>query len=64
MSNMSYCRFRNTLGDLKDCYEHMDADIDRLSEEEKSARKRLIEICADIAMDYGNEIGLDLEDQS
>lgn len=21
MSNMSYCRFQNTLGDLQDCYE-------------------------------------------
>lgn len=24
MSNMSYCRFQNTLGDLGDCYENMD----------------------------------------
>lgn len=23
MSNMSYCRFRNTLGDLQDCYDWM-----------------------------------------
>jgi len=40
---MSYCRFHNTLADLKDCHEHMD-DHD-LSAEECKARKWLIKIC-------------------
>lgn len=44
---MSYCRFQNTLEDLRDCEEHMG---DReLSEEEACARKRMIEMCKDIA---------------
>jgi len=53
MSNMSYCRFSNTLDDLQDCYENMD---DEPSEEsEKRARKRLIALCESIARDYGED---------
>jgi hypothetical protein len=48
MSNMSYCRFHNTLSDLRDCYEHIH---DKLPESrewdggEKAARQSLIELC-------------------
>lgn len=55
MGNMSYCRFSNTLQDLEDCYEHMDA-TGELSEEEADARRRLIELCGDISGDYGHEL--------
>jgi hypothetical protein len=48
MGNMSYCRFENTLGDLQDCEEHL-FDTEELSESEKRARKRLIELCRNIA---------------
>lgn len=47
--NMSYCRFSNTLQDLKDCYEHMDDDD--LSPEEQNAREKLIKLCQAIAED-------------
>lgn len=50
MANMSYCRFSNTLEDLRECYEHMD-DHD-LSDEEKAARKKLAKLCGLIADDY------------
>ena len=65
MSNMSYCRFRNTLADLRDCYDNMN-DID-LSEEsdgndEIAARQRLIDLCCDIALAYGDEIGRELQE--
>lgn len=53
MANMGYCRFQNTLQDLRDCQEHMD-DGD-LSEEEKRARLRMIKMCAQIAEDYEYE---------
>lgn len=53
MSNMSYCRFRNTLADLEDCYEHID-DYD-LSDEEKEAKKQLIELCTTIAWEEGDD---------
>lgn len=55
--NMSYCRFRNTLGDLDDCYEALmekgvagvkeDAD-----EDEQRAVTRLIKMCKLLAEDY------------
>ena len=54
MSNMGYCKFQNTSGDLRDCVDSMD-DTD-LSVEEKAARKRVIKICVDVALDYGYEI--------
>lgn len=56
MSNMSYCRFENTLGDLRDCRDAMD-ETD-LSESETRCRKRLIKMCVGIAFDYG-----DLDDE-
>ena len=43
MSNMSYCRFENTLHDLWDCEEHIN-DLD-LSKKEWSARNSLIKTC-------------------
>jgi len=49
MANMSYCRFQNTLQDLKDCWEHID-DED-LSFDEMKARNKLILVCSAIA-DY------------
>lgn len=50
MSNMSYCRFRNTLSDLRDCQNNLD-DTDDLSREERRARWELIKLCRDIAED-------------
>lgn len=52
MSNMSYCRFRNTLQDLNDCFEHIDDDV---SDAEDKARRRLIDICREIADFYPDE---------
>lgn len=60
MGNMSYCRFRNTLGDLEDCQDNME-EVESLSEDEAQARKRLIEICVDLALDYGHEVGKEVE---
>lgn len=53
MGNMAYCRFRNTLSDLRDCEECLD-DQD-LSAEEERARRRLIELCKRIASYYEEE---------
>ncbi len=52
MSNMSYCRFQNTLNDLWDCKDHLDED---LSDDEERARKRLIELCREIALNCPEE---------
>lgn len=40
MSNMSYCRFRNTLEDFRDCIENIEDN--ELSEEEAQARYQMI----------------------
>jgi hypothetical protein len=53
MSNMSHCRFENTLRDLEDCANHI-SDND-LSESEKKFRERLIELCKDIAEEIGDD---------
>lgn len=50
MGNMSYCRFRNTLEDLRDCNEHLDEELN--SAEEIKARDKLLDLCKDIAIDY------------
>ena len=55
MSNMGYCRFRNTLSDLEDCIEHIDYP-DELSDEEKEARLKLIKLAKGIAEDFGDEV--------
>ena len=52
MSNMSYCRFQNTLGDLRDCEDALDEE---LSPDEARARRLLIELCARIAEDFGDD---------
>lgn len=50
---MSYCRFINTLQDLRDCYDHMNDDNDDgMSDEEKRAKKGLIDLCKEIACDF------------
>ncbi len=54
MSNMAYCRFENTVGDLEDCYDHLN-DED-LSEHEAKARIRLINLCIDIAKEQDSEL--------
>lgn len=50
MANMSYCRFQNTLEDLRDCAQHV-TDID-LDEDEHRARKRLVALCQEIVEEY------------
>jgi len=60
MSNMSYCRFRNTLADLQDCYESM-GDPSQLTEEEQRAAERLVKLCQRIVADFG-EVDEDDED--
>ena len=58
MSNMSYCIFENTSKDLDDCLDAMSGlkyDREKLSsEQEKEGYDKLIELCVDIACDFGN----------
>lgn len=56
MANMSYCRFRNTLSDLRDClWTITDAGFESLSSEELRAARDLYEVCqefVDECQDY------------
>ncbi len=57
MSNMSYCRFRNTYADLLDCYENWD-DLDNRDDVtplELKARKLILKLCKQIVDDYYEE---------
>lgn len=57
MANMSYCRFENTLNDLRDCYEDMayGKDFSELSKSEQKARNRMVELCKIIADEFEEE---------
>lgn len=53
MSNMSYCRFQNTLADLRDCYLAMCEEQENdWSEDEQKAFKSMLKLCKKIASDY------------
>ena len=59
MANMSYCRFENTLRDLRDCYNNMGSDD--LSKSEFYARRHMIELCRSIAFEYVELLDQDFE---
>lgn len=64
MSNMSYCRFGNTLGDLQDCLDTIQGgddyyqSRDDISDEEFRNMESLIEVCREIveAADNGDNV--------
>lgn len=62
MTNMSYCRFENTLADLRDCYEQIesllegDPETDQVtSDRECRARIALVELCFDVVARFEDE---------
>lgn len=51
MGNMSYCRFENTLNDLRDCEEALENihdEVTEMSSYEKNAVVELVELCKTI----------------
>jgi hypothetical protein len=64
---MSYCRFRNTYGDLVDCKNTLEAllardDEGKLSREELQAAKDLVQCCYDMVMMVAETAGVDMEE--
>lgn len=55
MANMDYCKYRNTLEDLVQCFEADDGE-EELSYEEEKARGQLI----DTMVEYLENLGWDL----
>jgi len=56
MANMSYCRFENTLGDLRDCVNVLEDGYDfediGLSDSEEQAMHRMRLLCEDFVNAY------------
>lgn len=55
MSNTSYCRFQNTLQDLKDCVDALydiDGNLAELSKEEQRAASQLLALCRQLYFDF------------
>ena len=65
MSNMSYCRFQNTSGDLEDCknaLEELTNDrTGKLSNDELHAAKRLVQTCLDIVFLLAEVRAIDID---
>lgn len=51
--NMSYCRFHNTVIDIRDCLDALRYDEEKLSEEEMFACRELFETFIDFCYDNG-----------
>lgn len=56
MANMSYCRFQNTLSDLKDCSYNLDNQLDSY---ESAARRALLRLAAEMLENIGVTIDED-----
>lgn len=61
MANMSYCRFRNTLNDLRDCENNFHEDD--LSDDEYRARHKMIHTMINMLEAIGVEINADYIDE-
>ena len=62
MSHMSYCRFENTVKDLKDCFDHMGDTSEELSKSEEIARIKIIKLAKNIIENFGYEINVEITD--
>lgn len=54
MSNMSYCRFENTMSDLQDCLENIHRKAE--NEYDERARQAMIELFREIGEDYEGDV--------
>lgn len=63
MGNMSYCRFQNTLGDLRDCRNNMYEDLDRMSSDEKRAHQNLVKLCKSIVNESFDDVLAEMKDE-
>ena len=54
MSNMSYCRWENTLSDLEDCVESFHNGV--ANRDEASARKRMMAVAEELLSLYRSEM--------
>ena len=58
MSNMSYCRWQNTLNDLRDCAASLE-EREALSREERRAALATLQLCATMLEELGVALDTD-----
>jgi len=64
MANMSYCRFRNTYGDLGDCANALeDEGLKELSNDERTYAERLYRLCQEYIDIYDEQIEIEEDDE-
>lgn len=59
MSNMSYCRWQNTKGDLQDCLDNLGVSLEGTGhndQEEKHARDRILQIAQEMIEACGGTV--------
>lgn len=57
MSNLKYTLFQSTLKDLEECYDELceiDGKLLELNPEEAKAAYRMIQLCNDIIVEFGD----------
>lgn len=54
MPNMSYCRFENTMDDLRDCLNHIHRKAE--NDFDERARQSMIELFREISKDYEGDV--------
>ena len=54
MGNMSYCRFENTMNDLRDCLRHIDHEAENSRDEQ--ARQEMLELFKEINEDWDGDV--------
>lgn len=54
MSNMSYCRFENTMDDLRDCLNHIHRKAE--NDYDENARIQMIGLFKEVMEDYEGDV--------
>ena len=54
MGNMSYCRFENTMNDLRDCLRHIDQEAE--NDRDESERQEMLELFREICEDWDGNV--------
>ena len=54
MPNMSYCRFENTMRDLRDCLNHINNEAENNYDEE--ARWEMIQLFTEVAEEFDGNV--------
>lgn len=58
--NRPYNMFQNTLRDMDECVDNLDEELHYTAE--TIARKRMIQLCVQVDIDYGHVVGREVEE--